>query len=221
MLSLGLILLGSSLKLQEIPINRSLKENEAFTLKTFTSIKVGPQRIVVDGKYAHTCIDIDDKGIQHIEVSCLEGTEKVGDAEAESTKGETYNYFLNTRGQRFEYEEIRVTLKDDPINFMLAEIHAKLKDHSVVPGETWTDKSAHTYYTITVGQPKKFMQTDCILVVRKGMFINGIAGEYKEETWYRIADGQLMYQQSSADHIKAEGMQEVDFFERNEYLPEK
>ena len=213
--------MGMLLSVREIPIGRALKDDESYILKTLTSIQIGTQKIVEDGKFEHKCIGVDEHDIQHIEVTCLDGTEKVGDDEAESIKGETYNYFQNKFGQRFEYEEIRLTMKDDPVGFIIAEIHSKLKDHSVVAGEAWSDKSTHTVYKITAGQPKKFIDTECIQVIRKGTFTAGMTGEFKEDSWYRISDGQLMYQQTTADNVVAPDMEPVQFLERIEFQPKK
>lgn len=221
MARLTILLIGVLLSLQEIPICRPLKEDESYTLKTLTSIQIGANKVLENGKFEHKCIEVDDHEIEHIEVTCTEGTRKRGDEEAESTKGETYNYFQNAFGQRFEYEEIRATLKDNPIQFIIDEIHSKLKDHTVVPGETWSDKSAHTGYTITVGQPKKFMDTECIPVTRKGVFTAGMSGTFKEETWYRTSDGQLMYQQTTADDVAIPDVEPIQYLERSEFIPPK
>ena len=210
---LGLLVIGFIWAAQEIPICRPLKENEAYTLKSLTSIKVGSMKVVKEGKWEHKCTEVDDRGLQHIEATSVEGTRKVGNGEAESTKGEAYNYFQNSFGQRFEYEEIRATLKEDPVNFLINEIHSKLKDHTVVASETWTDKSAHTQYKVTAEVVKKYMGTECIEVTRQGIFANGITGEFKEDSWYRVSDGQLMYQQTTADNVVAPGLDVIEYLE--------
>ncbi len=216
MLSLGLV--GSW---QTISICRPLKENEFYTLKTMTSTKIGKVRRLEEGLIEHRCIEIDSHDVEHIEAKCVEGTVKIDDGEAESTKGEAYNYIQNSHGQRFEYEEIRLTLKDDPDLFFAAEIHSKLREDVIVPEDTWKGKSAHTEYSVAVGKPKQFMKAECIEVVRKGTFTKGISGEFKEDSWYRTSDGQLMYQQTTADHVVTEGVEEISFLERLELVPNK
>jgi hypothetical protein len=221
MIKFGILALVLAAMVQGIPICRPLKEDESYKLKSLSSIQIGDKKVIHDEIVEHRCIDIDEHGIEHIEAKYLEGTVKRDDKEPESTKGETYNYFQNSRGQRFEYEEIRSTLKEDPIGFLIEQIHAKLKEYTVLPGETWRDKSSHTTYTIVAGEPKKFMKTECIQVTRKGIFTNGITGEFKEDSWYRTSDGQLMYQQTTADHVVAPDVPEIQFLERLEFLPEK
>jgi hypothetical protein len=206
---------------QPIPICRPLKENEAYRLKSLISVQIGSSKTIRDEIVEHRCTDIDEHGIEHITATLLEGTVKRGADEAESTKGDSYNYFQNSRGQRFEYEEIRSTLKDDPINFMIEQVHSKLKEYTILPGETWKGKSSHTEYSIVAGQPKQFMKTECIQVTRKGVFTNGITGEFKEDSWYRTSDGQLMYQQTTADNVVQADVPEIQFLERLEFLPEK
>ncbi len=217
----GTVCLSLFALIQTIPICRPLKEEEFYTLKLNRTILIGSKKIVDDELYQHKCMEVDDHGVEHMEAKCLEGTTKVGDEEPESTKGETYNYFQNSKGQRFEYEEIRLTLKDDPLEYVMAEMHSKLKDASVVAGETWRDKSTNTSYSISVGEPKLFMKTECIQVIRKGIFTNGISGEFKEESWYRVADGQVMSQQTTADKIVIPNAFEIQFFEKSEFRPEK
>ncbi len=221
MLKAGILLFWLANLNQAIPICRPLKEGEAYRLKTLVSVQVGAIKTIDDGIYEHRCTEIDDHGVEHIEATCVEGTTKVGDKEAEETKGEYYNYFQNSRGQRFEYEEIKLNLKENPFEFMVAQIHSKLKEYSVLPGETWKDKSSNTQYTVTVGEPKQFMNTECIQVIRKGVFTNGISGEFKEDSWYRSSDGQLMYQQTTADHVVSQNVEEIQFLERLEFLPNK
>ena len=211
----------ASIAIQGIPICRPLKEGEFYTLKTVKTIEIGSKRIVDDGVYRHKCLEVDDHGVEHMEAECILGTTKAGDKQSESTKGETYNYFQNSHGQRFEYEEIRANLKDDPIEYVVAEIHAKLKDYTVIPGETWRDKSGHTTYTITAGQPKQFMKTECIQVIRKGTFTNGVTGDFNEESWYRTSDGQLMSQVTTADHVVIPDIPEIQLLEKSEFQPEK
>jgi hypothetical protein len=206
---------------QAIPICRPLKENEAYRLKTLISIQVGAKKTIHDEMVEHRCTEIDDHGIEHIEAKVLEGTVKRGDQDPESTKGEVYNYIQNSHGQRFEYEEIRSTLKDDPIGYMIAKIHSKLKEFTILPGEKWRDKSSNTEYTIVAGEPKQYMKTTCIEVIRKGVFTNGITGEFKEDSWYRVSDGQLMYQQTTADNVIEPDVPEIQFLERLEFQPEK
>ena len=206
---------------QGIPICRPLKEGEAYCLKTFRSVKVGAKLVVEDGVYEHRCLEVDDHEVEHIEAKCVEGTIKRGNEEPESTKGESYNYFQNSRGQRFEYEEIKSTLKEDPLEFVSEQIHSKLRDFTVLPGETWKDKSSHTEYTVVAGQPKQFMKTECIQVIRKGKFTNGISGAFMEDSWYRVSDGQLMYQQTTGDEIKSSDLETIQFLERLEFLPVK
>ena len=65
------------------------------------------------------------------------------------------------------------------------------------------------------------MGADCIEVIRQGTFANGITGDFKEDNWYRVSDGQLMYQQSTADDVVAPGLDVVQYLERNEFVPEK
>ena len=206
---------------QAIPICRPLKDDERYFLKTNRTVVIGNKKVIEDQLWQHRCVQVDNHGIEHIEAKCLEGTTKVDDGEPESTKGETYNYFQNSRGQRFEYEEIRVNLNEDPIEYVVAEIHSKLKDSTVVAGETWRDKSLNTTYQITVGEPKQFMKTECIEVIRKGEFTKGIAGEFREDSWYRTVDGQLMSQTTSADHVVIQDSPEISYFEKSEFRFEK
>lgn len=206
---------------QTFPICRALKENEFYTLKTLRSVQVGDKKTINDEVVEHKCMAIDDHGIEHIEATTVEGTVKVGDKEAESTKGEAYNYFQNSRGQQFEYEDIRATIQESPIIYMTQEIHSKLKEYTILPEETWKDKSTHTIYTITASRAKQFMKTECIEVVRKGTFTNGITGEFKEDSWYRTSDGQLMYQQSTADNVVIPDVPEIQYLERLEFVPNK
>ena len=198
-----------------------MKDGESYSLKTVRTVVIGSKRVVTDEVWEHKCEEVDDHGVEHIEAKCVDGTVKKGEEDPESTKGETYNYFQNSHGQRFEYEEIRVNLKDDPIEYLFAEVHAKLKDYSVVPEETWAGKSANTNYTITVGKTKSFMKTDCIEVIRKGVFMNGVAGEFKEDSWYRVSDGQLMAQTTTVDHVMIPDEPEIEILEKLEFRPEK
>lgn len=217
----GALILATVATWQEIPIGRPLKEDESFVMKALISIQAGDLKVVEDGKFEHKCIDVDDKGIQHIEVTCVDGTIKKDSDDPESMKGEYFNYFQNTFGQRFEYEEIRATLKDDPIGFIAAEIHSKLRDHAVVAGDSWKDKSSHTAYQVKVGEPKKYMNTDCIQVTREGTFTEGMTGTFKEVSWYRISDGQLMYQESTADDVTTQDVPPVQYLERQEFQDQK
>ena len=221
MINVGLLFFGIVVAGQTISICRPLKENEFYTLKTMSSTKIGKVRRLEDGLVEHRCTEIDSHDVEHIEAKCVEGTVKIDDGEADSMKGETYNYFQNSHGQRFEYEEIRLTLKDDPDIFFAAEIHSKLRDGSVVPEETWKGKSSHTEYSVVVGIRKQFMKTECIEVLREGKFMNGISGEFKEGSWYRTSDGQLMYQQTTADNVVTAGLDEISFLERLELVPNK
>lgn len=190
-------------------------------MKTLRSVTVGDKKTIEDGVLEHKCMDIDDHGIEHIEATWIDGTIKRGDDDAESQKGDYYNYFQNARGQAFEYEDIRTKKDEDPVSYMIAEIHSKLKEYTILPGETWKAKSANTEYTITAGQPKQFLKSECIQVIRKGIFTNGISGEFKEDSWYRTSDGQLMYQQTTADNVVQTDVPEIQFLERLEFQPNK
>lgn len=221
MVSFGLLVLAAFTPYQEYSMGRPLKEDDSFVMQTLTSIQAGDSKVVTDGKFEHQCTDVDENGIQHIQATCIEGTVRRGSGDPESMKGEYYNYYLNTHGVQFDYEDIRPSWKENPIAVIESELHWTLKVHTVVAEETWTDKSAYTQYKITVGKPKQFMKCECIEVVRKGDFTNGITGTFKEDSWYRTSDGQLMYRETTADDVSSADIGTIQYLERTEFVSSK
>lgn len=207
-----------ALLVSEIPMGRPLKEDESYVLDTLESIQIGKAKSIVTAKVEHKCVEVDSHGVQHIQANYLEGKVRVDGGEPEDVKGEYFNYYQNAFGQQFEYEEVRAKLEDDPLLYMREELHAKLKDHSVVEEETWQGKSTNTEYTIAAGKIRKFMNTDCIDVTRKGSFTNGMTGTFKEHSYYRVKDGQLMYRETLADDVTAPNLEPVDYLERVEFV---
>ncbi len=206
--------------LSEIPISRALKEGESYKLKTLISFQIGDKKTIWDVTAEHKCVEVNSHGIQDIEETYTDGTRQVNGGEKESAKGEVLGYRQNSFGQRFDEEEDKATLQSDPLAFFMQEVHMKLKDHTVVVGETWNDKTANTEYKVTAGQIKKFNGEECIQVTRKGTFTNGVTGTFKVDEWFRTKDGQVMYREINADDVVLPDVPVVHYLERSEFLKE-
>jgi hypothetical protein len=204
----------SSVPQASYDLNFSFKNGDEVVTSEKMKFEVRGTPIRFETKTQHICSYTNSEGVQTIDTEILEGfvERKKGDEtiEKDDLAGETNQYFRNSYGESFDYEEVRATLKEAPFQFLQDEILSTHKRRSVVTGETWQAKSAHTQYTVTVGRVSEINGVKCIKVTRAGVFKNGIVGEYTSEAWYR-QNGLIQSMVVKAKNVAPEGYALANF----------
>lgn len=210
-----MILAALVLSQSSFRIGCAMKEGDAWRFDTVEVLKAEGLYLRDEERCIQRVLEIDDRGVQHIEVECIGGTiestlngEK---QEVEDPKGNTWNFLLNGNGQVFQYEEIKSTFDDDPLGFMDDLLHAPIDRPSVVPGESWRRKTKIMDVNFKVLPVKKVDNYSCVGLERTGTFLDPFQGTFKVTQWYRCETGRMQSENTIADDVQSKDLPLLDY----------
>lgn len=211
----GMILAVLALAQSSFRVGCPMKENEEWFFKTVEILKTDGLYHRDEKRCIQRVLDIDDHGVQHVEIECLGGICEVtllGEKQdPDDLKGDSKGLFLNGNGQEFEYEEVKATYEENPLLYLNELIHTPLTKASVGIGESWRRKTALTDVIYKVLPVKKLDKLDCFGIERTGTFISPFSGTFKMTQWFRCDNGRMQRETTSADDISGNRLPVIDY----------
>ena len=192
-----------------------MSEDEQWRFDSLEILKTERQYIRQELRWIQKVLDIDDHGVQHIEVECVGGLIDQSldgiKAETDDPKGETINFYLNGNGQPFQYEEIKASFDDDPLGYLRDLLHTPIDRRSLSVGESWRRRTKIMDILFKALPTKKVDKFDCIGLERTGTFLEPLRGTFKVTQWYRCDSGRLQVESTTADDLVSEGLPLLDY----------